>query len=143
MVSAPVDPGALLLLGNAMDDPGPGDLGEALRGHGTIAVVQADANGRFAFWNAAAEAIFGYPAAEVLGERIDLVVPLEYREMHWTGFNRTIGSTWRGGDAWGEIEALHKSGERILLEVLLTPIAGPDGRVQSVMGMFRRPAVPA
>ena len=71
------------------------DLGEALRRHGTIAVVHADADGRFAFWNEAAEAIFGYAAHEVLGQRIDLVVPHEYRDMHWAGFNRTIGSSWR------------------------------------------------
>ena len=114
-------------------------MGEALRHHGTIAVVHADAGGRFTFWNDAAAAIFGYRADEVLGQRIDLVVPHEYRDMHWAGFNRTIGSNWRGADAWGEIEALHKSGERLALEVLLTPITGSDGRVLSVMGMFRRP----
>ena len=114
-------------------------MGEALRHHGTIAVVHADAGGRFTFWNDAAAAIFGYRADEVLGQRIDLVVPHEYREMHWVGFSRTIGSAWRGADAWGKIEALHKSGERLALEVLLTPITGADGRVLSVMGMFRRP----
>jgi PAS domain S-box-containing protein len=114
------------------------DLGEALRHHGTIAVVHADAGGCFAFWNEGAEAIFGYAAEDVLGQRIDLVVPHEYRDQHWVGFNRTIGSHWRGGDAWGEIEALHKSGQRIALEVLLTPVADRDGRVLSVMGMFRR-----
>ncbi len=115
-------------------------LGEALRRHGTIAIVQADAGGRFAFWNDGAEAIFGYAAAETLGRRIDLLVPPEYRDMHWAGFNRTIGSHWRGGDAWGEIEALHKSGDLLALEVLLTPISDRAGRVLSVMGMFRRRA---
>src|SRR5690348_8631509 len=99
------------------------DLLQGLSRHGTIALVHADANGRFAFWNDAAEAIFGYSATEALGARIDLVVPPEYREQHWTGFNRTIGSTWRGGDAWGPIEALHKSGSRVPLEVLLTPLS--------------------
>lgn len=115
-------------------------LGQALQAHGTIAVVLADAGGRFAFWNRGAEAIFGYPAAETIGRRIDLLVPPELRDLHWAGFNRTIGSSWRGGDAWGEIEALHKGGERLALEVLLTPVSDDDGRVVSVMGMFRRRA---
>jgi len=113
------------------------DLGEALATHGTIAIVLADANGCFAFWNAQAEATFGYSAEEALGQRIDLVVPPEYREMHWAGFNRTIGSRWRGADGWGEIEALHKAGRRIALEVLLTPVTERDGHVLSVLGMFR------
>jgi PAS domain S-box-containing protein len=124
----------------ALMDTAP-DLGEALLRHGTIAIVHADSGGGFAFWNDGAEAIFGYTAAETLGRRIDLIVPPEYRDQHWTGFNRTIGSRWRGGDAWGAIEGLHKSGDRIALDVLLTPISDRDGRVLSIMGMFRR--VPA
>jgi PAS domain S-box-containing protein len=121
-------------------DSGGTDLGDALLRHGTIAVVHADAAGRFTFWNDTAEAIFGHAAAEALGQRIDLIVPPEYRDQHWAGFNRTIGSRWRGGEAWGAIDALHKSGAQVALEVLLTPIADAEGRVLSVMGMFRRPA---
>ncbi|MEP7240865.1 MAG: PAS domain S-box protein [Devosia sp.] len=116
-------------------------LAEALAAHGTIAIVHAAADGTFAFWNDGAEAIFGYASTEVIGRRIDLVVPEDYRDMHWVGFNRTIGSTWRGADGWGEIEALHKTGARLSLEVLLTPISDASGRVLSVLGMFRRPAV--
>lgn len=122
------------------DDRDSAAFGSALGRHGTIAIVHADAAGRFAFWNDAAEAIFGHPAAEVLGRRIDLIVPQEFREMHWAGFDRTIGSTWRGSEGWGEIEAIHKSGARLALDVLLTPVADADGRVLSVMGMFRRRA---
>lgn len=137
---APVHAGAFSL-GATMDDPGHfGEIGAALARHPAIAVVYASATGHIRFWNAGATAIFGYAASEVAGHRVDIIVPPELRDQHWAGFNRTIGSTWRGSDGWGEIEAIHKSGDRIAAEVLLTPIYDAEGRVDSVYGMFRRHA---
>ena len=48
--------------------------------------IYADAVGGIGFWNAGAEATFGHSAAEVSGKRVDLIVPEEYRAMHWAGF---------------------------------------------------------
>jgi PAS domain S-box-containing protein len=103
------------------------------------AVILADGQGYIRFWNAGAEALFGHASLDALGQRVDLVVPHPYREMHWAGFNRTIGSRWPGADSWGAIEGLHSTGALVALEVLLTPILDDDGRVDSVLAMFRRP----
>ena len=116
-------------------------LGTALGRDPHIAVILADSDGNIRFWNIGAAALFGHSAVDASGHRVDLVVPEPYRQMHWTGFNRTIGSTWTGADGWGGIEGLHKSGTLVPLEVLLTPLRDEDGRVEAVFAMFRRPKV--
>ena len=121
-----------------MDHPGqPTEIGAALARNRQIAVIYADAGGNICFWNAGAEAMFGHSATHVVGHRVDLIVPPAYRDMHWAGFNRTIGTAWRGADGWGEIEGLHKTGAAVLLEVLLTPMYDGTGLVDGVMAMFR------
>ena len=114
-------------------------LGAALAGNRRCAIVYADGDGGIGFWNAGAEAFFGHSPAEAAGKRVDMIVPEEYRAMHWTGFNRTIGSAWRGSEVWGPIEGLHKNGARIGLEVFLTPVQEEDVRVKGVLAMFRAP----
>jgi len=39
------------------------------------AVVYADAAGTIRLWNGAAAALFGYSAAEALGQSLDLIIP--------------------------------------------------------------------
>ena len=115
-------------------------LGAALAGNRRCAIVYADSEGVIGSWNAGAESFFGHSAADASGKRVDMIVPEEYRAMHWIGFNRAIGSAWRGSEAWGPIEGLHKNGSRIALEVFLTPVQEADERVKGVLAMFRAPA---
>ena len=85
-----------------------------------------------------AEALFGHPADVALTHRADLVVPPAYRDMHWAGFNRTIGTMWAGHDSWGDIEGLHRDGNLVALQVLLTPLRDEAEIVRGVFAMFRR-----
>jgi PAS domain S-box-containing protein len=101
------------------------------------AIIYADADGLIAFWNRGAEALFGHPAAEALGKRLDLIVPEEFRALHWAGFDRTIGSRWRGSTGWGPVPGLHRNGEQVALEVFLVPFQGENDRVKAVMAIFR------
>ena len=114
-------------------------LGAALVRNRRCAIVYASSDGGIGFWNAGAEALFGHSAAEASGKRVDLIVPEEYQAMHWAGFSRAIGSAWRGSEAWGSIEGLHKNGSRLALEVFLTPVQEGDERVKGVLAMFRAP----
>ena len=144
MAYAP-DDGAYCHMGVAMDHTADFTaLGTALQGDTRIAVILADGTGHIRFWNAGAEQLFGHSAAEVAGQRIDIVVPPAYRDMHWAGFNRTIGAAWNGHDAFGPIEGLHKSGAAVELQVLLTPLRDAAGLVEAVLAIFRRaPGSPA
>jgi PAS domain S-box-containing protein len=58
----------------------------------SFAIVVADASGAIQSWNAEAERLFGYPAEEVVGETLDVIVPEPYREAHWAGFRRVMSS---------------------------------------------------
>jgi PAS domain S-box-containing protein len=112
----------------------------ALGANHQAAVILADAEGRIRFWNAGAEMLFGHAAADALSQRVDLVVPHAYREMHWAGFRRRMGTAWRGSDAWDGLEALHRDGSLVPLEFFLLPLSGADGIMTGVIALFRRPA---
>jgi len=55
--------------------------------------VIADREGMICFWSAGAETAFGHPAAEAVGQTLDLIVPPEFREAHWKGFRRAVQSS--------------------------------------------------
>jgi PAS domain S-box-containing protein len=116
-----------------------GALGAALAGNRRTAIIYARPDGVIGFWNAGAEALFGHAPDDALGKRIDLVVPEEYRAMHWAGFERAMGSPWRAAAGWGPVEGLHGSGRRVALEVFLTPVQEADERAVGVLAFFRIP----
>jgi len=114
-------------------------LHDDLTANPQTAVIYARADGVISFWNAGAENLFGHSVAGAIGQRLDLIVPEEYRAMHWAGFDRTIGSSWRGSGEWGPVEGLHKNGSRVAVEVFLTPLHGDTPGVTGVMAFFRVP----
>jgi PAS domain S-box-containing protein len=108
------------------------DIAAVLGRDSHVAMILADASGHIRFWNDGAAAIFGHSADDALGQRVDLVVPPQYRDMHWAGFNRTMHTAWTGHDGFSSIEGLHSSGAIIALEVMLTPLRDADGRTEAV-----------
>ncbi len=56
------------------------------------AVMAADARGIIRYWNRGAELIFGYAAAEAIGQSLDLIIPENLRGRHWEGYNRVMAS---------------------------------------------------
>lgn len=50
------------------------------------AILCADNIGRITFWNAAAEAMFGRPAADAIGAELSIIVPQRFRAAHRAGF---------------------------------------------------------
>ena len=67
----------------AIAGPGP-DLANLVAAIGD-AVVVADPEGAITVWNPAAERIFGFTAAEALGQTLDLITPERHRRRHWDG----------------------------------------------------------
>ena len=65
------------------------------------AIIVADADGIIRLWNEGAARIFGFAAAEALGQSLDLIIPEGLRARHWAGFNQTMAtgeSRYGGGD---------------------------------------------
>jgi PAS domain-containing protein len=43
-------------------------------------------------WSAGAQKLLGYDAQDARGQTLDLIVPPEYRDRHWSGFRAAMGS---------------------------------------------------
>jgi PAS domain S-box-containing protein len=54
------------------------------------AVIFADSLGLITVWNPGAEAVFGYSADEVLGQRLDVIIPEHLQARHWAAFDTAI-----------------------------------------------------
>jgi PAS domain S-box-containing protein len=83
------------------------------------AVISMDTAGRITGWNARAEAIFGWPAAEVLGRSLaETIIPLSLREAHRRGLERYLATG--EGPALNrllEVTALRRDGQEFPAEL--------------------------
>ncbi|RIX69336.1 GGDEF domain-containing protein, partial [Acidovorax cavernicola] len=85
------------------------------------AFIAMDARGAITAWNKAAEIIFGWPQAEVMGRTVaETVVPAQYREAHQRGMARFLahGKAQVLGQRL-ELPALHRDGSEFPIEITL------------------------
>jgi PAS domain S-box-containing protein len=92
------------------------------------AFVAVDPDGRITDWNAKAEKIFGWTAAEAVGKDLTtLIIPAEFRTAHTAGFKR-FASTGKATLIAKviEVNGLHRNGRMIPLELAVAgfPEAG-------------------
>ncbi len=89
------------------------------------AVVAINADSRITTWNRMAEAIFGWTAAEALGQNMsDMIVPHEHRVAHSHGMKRYLDTGQHAIlNQRIEITALRKTGEVFPIELTITPQA--------------------
>jgi PAS domain S-box-containing protein len=88
------------------------------------AVVVMDATGRITFWNARAEEVFGWTAAEAVGgDLAELIIPPDDREGYRASLAHFL-STGQGAPLGGlhEVTAVRKSGETFAAEMALTHV---------------------
>jgi two-component system NtrC family sensor kinase len=84
------------------------------------AIVSADEGGAIIYFNRAAERIFGYPAAEVVGRPLTLLMPERFHASHEAGFRSHV----RGGESpligrTMELFGRRKTGEEFPMEISL------------------------
>lgn len=106
------------------------------------AVVVAEvATGTIVLWNAAARRLLGFEADEAIGKPIEILIPERYREAHRralvryreTGHGKLIDA-----ERPIEIQALHRDGHEIPIELTLSPIDDqPEGAPRRVMAIIR------
>lgn len=63
-----------------------------LLGEAPDAILAADRNGIIIYWNRGAEQIFGYSAADAVGQSLDLIIPENLQERHGDGYARVMAS---------------------------------------------------
>ena len=77
------------------------------------AIIAIDKEQRITLFNTGAEKIFGYSGAEMIGARLDVLIPERYREMHARHVERFMAGPdcARVADARGGIYGLRRNGE--------------------------------
>jgi PAS domain S-box-containing protein len=90
-------------------------VGEAVLSTRSDAIIAADRRGIIVYWNSGAERIFGFAAAEAIGQSLDLIIPERLRQRHWHGYEHTMTtgeSRYGAGDVLA-VPALRKDGTTI------------------------------
>jgi PAS domain S-box-containing protein len=89
------------------------------------AIVSKDLNGIITTWNAGAERIFEYTAAEVVGQPITIIIPPELQQEETEILRRL-----RVGQTIDHFETIRvtKSGKRINISLTVSPIRDEEGR---------------
>src|SRR5919201_6297845 len=117
-------------------DLGIGRLFWAIRDAGIVAEPE---HGQIVLWNPAAEQLLGYPAADMVGQPVERIVPEPLRAGHLAGLARFRASGHGpivDAHAPVEVPALHRSGAQIWVELTLSPFEEPDGGLY-ILGLLR------
>jgi len=102
------------------------------------ALIFCDLEGVIRVWNGGAEKVFGWSAAEAVGQSLDLIIPERMRKAHWDGFNQALE---RGGVKPGRTSmitrALHKSVEFIYVDMSFEMVRNEAGQMLGSMAVAR------
>ena len=145
-----VRPGAEEDEGDGMDDAGadgeartggaglPAEVARLLVEQAPDAVIFADRSGQIRGWNAGAERIFGHPTATALGQGLDLIVPEQFREAHWAGYEKAVaqGHTESAG-APLPTRAMRPDGEPFYVELSFAIVRDAQGEVLGALALAR------
>ena len=107
------------------------ELQTHLLDHVGQAVVATDMAGVIQYWNAAAQALFGWSSAEVIGRLLSDIMTV--RE---SAAAEAIAATRASGDSWtGEVPVSRKDGVVIHVAATLTTVRDSDGNVVGRIGV--------
>jgi len=95
-----------------------------------FAVIFSDGDGIIRFWNAGAQAMFGYTAEEAVGQSLDMIVPERQRARHWEGYHKVMatGITKYGRELLA-VPAMRKDGTRISVEFSIVLLRAASGEM--------------
>jgi len=94
---------------------------DAVAGSSADAIICADGDNRILSWNKAAEHMFGYLAAEALGQSLNIIIPTKYRAMHEAGLKRAAaGLSTKLVGTLVTVPALKRDGSEFPIELSLS-----------------------
>jgi PAS domain S-box-containing protein len=92
------------------------------------AVVYVDETGTIRRWNRAAAALFGFSAAETLGQRLDRIIPEHLRAGHWRGFDAAMATGVMKLQGRPTLtRATHQTGRKLYVEMTFALVRGGAG----------------
>jgi PAS domain S-box-containing protein len=102
------------------------------------AIIFADREGRIRLWNKGAEAMFGYRAAEVMGQDLAVIIPEKLRDRHNQGYRRVMATgVSRYAKELLAVPGLKKDASRISLEFTITLVKDDEGAVLGAAALIR------
>src|SRR3954463_9790917 len=115
------------------------DLGNALLGSASDAIIATDCGGVVTFWNPGAERIFGFSSAEAVGRKLDPTIPDNLRNRHGSGYHRAMEtgiSRYGDGDLLS-VPGLTKDGRRISVEFTIVMLRDAQNRPAGTAAILR------
>jgi PAS domain S-box-containing protein len=100
--------------------------------------IVADRDGIIREWNAAAERIFGYSAAEAIGRTLDLLISEEERSDHWRNYRRVFATNIinYSPDYILDVEGVRRDGSRVPLDAMLKPTRDVSGYIIAIIALL-------
>ncbi|MFO7578112.1 MAG: PAS domain S-box protein [Pelovirga sp.] len=102
------------------------------------AILYSDREGIIRLWNRGAELVFGFSAAEALGQSLDLIIPEKLRARHWEGYFRVMAT---GRSNYGtellSVPALHRDGHQLSCAFSIVLIRDADGHPAGIASVMR------
>jgi PAS domain S-box-containing protein len=115
-----------------IEDGAGGDLFRRLIEAAPDAMVVVDERGVIAFVNTQTEALFGYTREELLGQPIEILIPDRFRTTHVAHRSKFLAAPRARPMGSGlELFGRRKSGEEFPVEISLSPLETPRGRLVS------------
>lgn len=102
------------------------------------AVIYSDGTGRIILWNAAAAALFGYSAAEAIGQSLNLIIPEHLQNAHWRAFEAAMTSgVMRLQGRPTLTRAKHRSGRKLYVEMTFALVKRDGGDALGAVAVAR------
>jgi PAS domain S-box-containing protein len=102
------------------------------------AIMVADREGVIRLWNQGAERMFGFSAAEALGQSLHIIIPENLRERHDQGYTQVMAS---GRSKYATellaVPALKKDGGRSSVEFTMILIRDHEGHISGATAIIR------
>jgi PAS domain S-box-containing protein len=106
----------------------------ALLGAAPDAMIGLTLDGTIVSFNAAAEQLYGYAAAEMLGRSLDVLVPPDRRDE----LAALLDAARHGTDIWTQQTVrLHRDGRRVDVSLTFTPVVNAQGDVLGALTIAR------
>jgi PAS domain S-box-containing protein len=102
------------------------------------AIILADCDGVIRLWNRGAQLIFGFTAAEALGQSLDLIIPERLQARHWEGYRRVMnGGGTRYADELLNVPARCRDGRQISCAFSIVMVHDQEGTVVGIAAIMR------
>jgi PAS domain S-box-containing protein len=102
------------------------------------AIIFADRDGHIRLWNRGAERVFGHAAEEVLGQRLDVIIPEHLRRAHWDAYDRSVATgCTKHTDRVLTTRSMHKNGSKLYVDLSFGLVKDANGFVLGAFAVGR------